>query len=411
MVFTKDSPYNRERLRAVQAAPPAERERMLNNYLPDPSTLRRERKEARRSKPKPIRGFIKAKLHYLLYFLITVVFGIYIRFRQGYRAVVDRVLAILYYHHKTPELIKKDVKGLSQLPEHLSMVLTLRKNDDSLDILMDEVAELVAWSSCAGIPMLSVYEKTGVLKSFIPALHKIITTKLSAYYGTPSQQPSLHIYAPHHALYPSSSQQPPSSTPRQNPSNITLLLLSSTDGRETLVDLTKTLAEMAQHGKISPQDISTKLIDAELSEITSPPTPPSDDQSSSAATTNGPETAHPITSTITPLTPAKSSSPSLSASASASAATAATDGTNNSTSDANSIPSSGVVTKFEPDLLLVFGPYIKLDGYPPWQLRLTEIYCTGDKGSIITGGQESVEYHKFLKGLWRFARAEMRFGR
>lgn len=47
---------------------------------------------------------------------------------------------------------------------------------------------------------------------------------------------------------------------------LTLILLSSSDGRETLVDLTKTLAEMSQRGKIYPSDISAELIDAELTD-------------------------------------------------------------------------------------------------------------------------------------------------
>jgi len=63
------------------------------------------------------------------------------------------------------------------------------------------------------------------------------------------------------------------------------------------VDLTKTLAVMAQQQKISPNDISAELVDVEISE---------------------------------------------------------------------SIMS-------EPDLLLLFGPRVMLDGYPPWQVRLTEI--------------------------------------
>lgn len=54
---------------------------------------------------------------------------------------------------------------------------------------------------------------------------------------------------------------------------------------------------------------------------------------------------------------------------------------------------------------------MKLDGYPPWQIRLTEIFCTGDKSTSISGSGEAVEYQGFLKALWRYARTEMRFGR
>ena len=93
------------------------------------------------------------------------IFSVYIRLRQAYHAVKDRILAILYYHHRTPELIQKDVKGLSRLPKHLSVILKLEdggRGGAGLEALVDEVAEISAWCACVGIPMLSIYEKTGM---------------------------------------------------------------------------------------------------------------------------------------------------------------------------------------------------------------------------------------------------------
>ena len=58
----------------------------------------------------------------------------------------------------------------------------------------------------------------------------------------------------------------------------------------------------------------------------------------------------------------------------------------------------------EPDLVMLFGGKICLDGYPPWQLRLSEIWCLRDH----EGG---VEYHVFLRGLKRYSGAEFRVGR
>lgn len=79
----------------------------------------------------------------------------------------DRILAILYYHHRTPELIQKDVKGLDRLPKHLSVILKLEDGGrGGLEALVDEVAEISAWCACVGIPMLSVYEQTGKLSSY-----------------------------------------------------------------------------------------------------------------------------------------------------------------------------------------------------------------------------------------------------
>ncbi|KAJ5909194.1 hypothetical protein N7495_001876 [Penicillium taxi] len=326
---------------------PSDREQLLKPYLPDPSDLNPRASSSQRqaSRKKPIRAFVKSQVHHLTYALAHIIFGIVVRLLQAYHAVVERVFAIVYHHHRTPELIRKDVRGLKRLPQHLSVILSLRADDDALAVLMDEVAELAAWSACAGIPQLSIYEKTGTLKSGIPALHQIITTKMASYYGSPSQQPVLQVYAPHHPAHGNA----PSSQP-ENPS-LTILLLSSTDGRETIVDLTKTLAEMSQNGKLSPEDITQELIDAEISDITSQPLQDSVGRDTSKL-----------------LNP-------------------------------------------EPDLLLVFGSYLRLDGYPPWQLRLTEMYCTGDHNHGMTGYGEAVEYQGFMRGLWHYAGAQMRFGR
>ncbi len=57
----------------------------------------------------------------------------------------------------------------------------------------------------------------------------------------------------------------------------------------------------------------------------------------------------------------------------------------------------------EPDLLVLFGPHVVLQGYPPWQLRLTEIFHVQDN--------VGVGYQVFLRALHRFAKVEMRFGR
>lgn len=348
-----------------------DREHLIKPFLPEPTEISRQPRSStstsyqRRQKTRktPIRTFLKSQVYHLAYAITHIFFGIVVRLLQAYHAIIDRIFAIVYHHHRTPELIRKDVRGLKRLPQHLSVILTLRVEDDALAVLMDEVAELAAWSICAGISQLSVFEKTGmklcpspysifilkssslgVLKSCIPALHQIITTKLASYYGSPSQQPSLQVFAPHHPVHGIASN------PNTDNPSLSLLLLSSTDGRETLVDLTKTLAEMSQNGKLSPEDITPELVDAEISEITTKP-----------LQCGGNDTVNTL------------------------------------------IP--------EPDLLLVFGPFLKLDGYPPWQIRLTEMYCTGDRNYGQTGYGEAVEYQGFMRGLWHYAGAQMRFGR
>ena len=141
-----------------------DREELLRPYLPPPSS--RSELEARSA--QPIRTFLRAQIHLLVYTVIHTVFSLYIRIRQAYHATVNRTFAILYYHHRTPELIRKDVRNLSRLPQHLSVILELQpeKGGAGLEVLLDDLAELSAWCASAGLPVLSVYEKTGVEAQF-----------------------------------------------------------------------------------------------------------------------------------------------------------------------------------------------------------------------------------------------------
>ncbi|KAI6822180.1 Undecaprenyl diphosphate synthase [Hortaea werneckii] len=315
------------------------REHLLKPYLP--SAPKQEDTAAsiagRFRHTSRVRPAIRQLLHWTLFAIIHTLFSVYIRLRQVYHAIVDRLFALLYYHHRTPELIQRDVKGLSKVPNHLSVVLELSPEGgkkDRLETLMNDACEVAAWSACSGIPMLSIYEQTGILKSTIPHLHRRIERTLTAYYGsTNPQKPTFSLRAPHLPSYsPPESPEPATNgangTTHSKRPHLNILLISTTDGRQTLVDLTRTLASMAQDSKIQPSDISDELIDAEITES----------------------------------------------------------------------------VMGEPDLLLLFGDRVTLKGYPPWQVRLTEIYGVQDH----VGG---VEYAVFLRGLYRFAKAKMNFGR
>lgn len=181
MVSATDTDVYRSDVQAKgQQLSVAEREKLLERYLPTPveqspardtAQKRNGTKTTRKTRRTPVRSFLKSQLHILLYYLIHLVFGVYLRLRQIYHATIDRVLAILYYHHRTPELIRKDVKNLDRLPEHLSVIVTFRGEEDGgLEALMDEVAELCAWCASAGIPLLSVYEKSGTGHTSLLAL-------------------------------------------------------------------------------------------------------------------------------------------------------------------------------------------------------------------------------------------------
>lgn len=133
---------------------------MLKPYLPNtPKTTPSQQQHKQRVRPA-----VRHLLHSFIFTIIHAFFSIYIRFRQAYHAVIDQLFAVLYYHHRTPELIKRDVKDLTKVPKHLSVILKLAPEGgrkDGYESLLHDTCEIAAWASSAGIPMLSVYEKTG----------------------------------------------------------------------------------------------------------------------------------------------------------------------------------------------------------------------------------------------------------
>lgn len=146
-----------------------QREQLLKPYLPTKNP------NSKRQTLPWVRTFVKTQLHLLVFILIQLAFSFYIRLRRAYHVVLDRTFAILYYHHHAPELIKQDFRGLKKIPHHLSVILELRGEEQDpggLEGLLDEVAEISAWCACAGISLLSVYEKTGERVPLLQSCHE-----------------------------------------------------------------------------------------------------------------------------------------------------------------------------------------------------------------------------------------------
>ena len=167
MVFSRETRIYREDASKGGLLTAKQREDLAKPYLPDPMYTPTAQVPHRQNS-RPVRTFLKTQVHILVYFVIHAIFSVYVRLRQTRHVILDRVLAILYYHHMAPELIRQDVKNLSRLPRHLSVILEWKGGDGGavgVEALMDDVAEISAWCACVGIPMLSIYERTGITGS------------------------------------------------------------------------------------------------------------------------------------------------------------------------------------------------------------------------------------------------------
>ena len=165
-VRDRDTAFHRNTDNSGRPLTVEEREKLLKPFLPptptdsrSPSPVRKPQLPKRRR-----RGILKPLLHLIIYTVVHAVYSVYIRARRVYHAILDHVLAILFHHFRTPEYIRSDVRDLSRLPGHLSVILDYEddaKGGAGLEGLLNDVSELAAWCAGAGIPMLSVYEKTG----------------------------------------------------------------------------------------------------------------------------------------------------------------------------------------------------------------------------------------------------------
>ncbi|GAP83464.2 putative di- -cis-decaprenylcistransferase [Rosellinia necatrix] len=296
-----------------------DREELVKKHLPAPPARQRSNSRTRKqgSSRLGVRRFLKAQLYALLYLLVHAVFSLCIRIRIAYRAVSNRLVSILKHHYNSPEYIARDVATLKRLPGHLSIILTLENGGkgDALEKLVNEASEVAAWCAAAGIPTLSVYERTGVLKRYMTQTHRSVCHRFKTWFGK-RQAPPLALFARGAPTIRSHNRQ-----------GLDLILVSEDDGREAMVDLTRVLTEMVQKEKIAAKDITMDVIDNELSEA----------------------------------------------------------------------------VMREPDLLISFEPYVDLQGYPPWAIRLTEIHCSPDN--------QGVGYQLFLRALRRYAQATFKLGK
>lgn len=257
--------------------------------------------------------------------LLTIFFvlAIYKNFLYLYRRIFLRILTLAYYPSKTPQLIRNDVNKLGKMPKRLSCILDLKDDEDEnggIDGLINDISELAAWSISAGIMNLTIYEYNGVLIDYLPVLTRYIEKNLAVYFGTDSI-PSFSIKVPHENSIIYSNNSHPNSI------DLSISLISRVDGKPTIVELTKTMSELALNLELSVKDITTELIDEELNTLVG----------------------------------------------------------------------------LEPDLLLSFGPSLDLQDYPPWHIRLSEIYWEPDN--------MYVDYAVFLRALQKFSSCKVNLGK
>lgn len=236
------------------------------------STIRMSKEIIPLKREIPTNSIPSKVLFYIYHFLLLTlysVYSIYRSFQYLNHKIRIKFLNLAYNPSKTPQIIRDDVNKLNKLPKRLSSILNLKSESEEgggYFGLLNDSAELTAWTLASGIQTLSIYEINGVLKQNVEDLRIAIYKKLTDYFGTNSI-PNFVIKVPHdNGIYYGLNNDEDEEYKNQ-PVEIEISLLSIEDGKPTIVELAKTMADLAKRKEISSKDVTIDLINKELTEL------------------------------------------------------------------------------------------------------------------------------------------------
>ncbi|KAF9908315.1 hypothetical protein EC991_009959 [Linnemannia zychae] len=285
--------------------------------------------------------------YFLLFALLHLGHELAISFRT-----MKTLLQVFFLPHLFPvapelaRIVRKDIgNDLSKKPTHLAVItqksgltLTGEVDETEEDEWHVRVAQLVEWSSAAGIKTLSVMRNAPLHPEDLEALQDRIDHSLKEFYREEKKVPIalVRTLRPVEESLSLVFQSQNSTTPTIQRDqrlhggrafDLDVVILSPEDGHDRLAGNVRLLGKAALRNQITSDQITTKFLDTQLSAELS-----------------------------------------------------------------------------EPELLIILKDDLDLSSFPPWHIRLTEIYHHPDQAVIPV-------YTMFLQALHRYAKCEQRFGK
>jgi dehydrodolichyl diphosphate syntase complex subunit NUS1 len=231
----------------------------------DIDSIAKARRELANSTPSRVSFFI----YHLLLLAIYSLYSVYRSLQYLNHKIRIKFLNLAYNPSKTPQIIRDDVNKLEKLPKRISSIMNLKSESEEgggYYGLLNDSAELVTWTLAAGVQTLSIFEADGVLKQNVEDLRVAIYKKLTDYFGS-SSIPTFVVKIPHqNGIYYGLNNDDNEEYKSQAP-EIEISLISAQDGKPTIVELARTMAELAKSREISAKDVTIDLINKELTEL------------------------------------------------------------------------------------------------------------------------------------------------
>lgn len=173
--------------------------------------------------------------------------------------VLRRYLRQLYYivarqtlfRNRTPQLVRQDVSNFPKIPSHIAFVLNFRRGPGDIDTLIEHSVECLSWIVGIGAPKITLYERTGVLKTLpLDQVGEALATGLSRYI-TNSDMPYIVVR---------SGTEVSGYGMEQGDNVVTVTLASEQDGRPMLVALANEYRQEVASGKLKPEEITVDKV-------------------------------------------------------------------------------------------------------------------------------------------------------
>ncbi|CCH61754.1 hypothetical protein TBLA_0F02120 [Henningerozyma blattae CBS 6284] len=213
------------------------------------------------------------KMQYSLYSGLLVVLSIVFVICRAINYMLNKlrlkISDILNTHSHSPQIIKHDIKSLDKKPTRLGAILnkkSISEINGGINGLLNDASELICWTVASEIPTIILYDYNGQLKNHLMELKNEIYVKLTEYFGKGASEniPNYSIKIPHSnkTIYYDESNK--------SNSCIEIILLSSIDGKGTIVDLTKTMSQLYHSNDLNINDITVDLVQNELTQLVGP---------------------------------------------------------------------------------------------------------------------------------------------
>ncbi|BFZ54671.1 hypothetical protein PYCC9005_001708 [Savitreella phatthalungensis] len=183
----------------------------------------------------------------LLLWLIHTFYWVKLVYRRAIGRAVDLIARLTMPQGTSRDLIKRDISSFAKIPSHVAIILqtspspaTGKATLPDIERMVDEVADLAAWSLCCSIPILTVYESSGELKGLDTSLLVAIKRKVRRYFRDTKR---IRIATPGWDHVSGNFDEH-----RQLP-DLEINLLSKEDGKEALLELTRSLCAIAASGR------------------------------------------------------------------------------------------------------------------------------------------------------------------